>query len=59
MRRHRIDWNDTLGIDKMSDGEFLEKLPELKKQVAKNGLGGLTLGILFVVLMYFLWDRIF
>lgn len=59
MRRHRIDWNDPLGIDKMSDDEFLERLPELKRRTAKNGIGGVVLGILFAVLMYLLWDRIF
>lgn len=51
--------NDPLGIDKMSDEEFLERLPELKKKAIGNGISGGVLFIVFIVLLAFLWDAIF
>lgn len=57
--RKEEKWNDPLGIDKMSDEEFLEKLPELERRVGGNGIVG---GLLFVagfILLALLWDGIF
>lgn len=52
-------WNDPLGIDKMSDEEFLERLPELEKKAGGDGVWGGLLFITGVILLALLWDSIF
>ena len=52
-------WNDPLGIDKMSDEEFLERLPELKRKAGGKGIGGGLLFVLGIILLALLWDNIF
>lgn len=51
--------NDPLGIDKMTDEEFLENLPLLKKKAKGNGILGVLLFILGIILLVILWDTIF
>lgn len=52
-------WEDPLGIDKMSDEEFLEQLPKLKRKTAFGGIGGVVLLIVCIVLLVMFWDKIF
>lgn len=52
-------WEDPLGIDKMSDEEFLERLPELQKKTAFGGVGGTVLFIVCIILLAVFWDKIF
>lgn len=51
--------NDPLGIDKMTDEEFLENLPLLQKKAKGNGILGALLFILGIILLVILWDTIF
>lgn len=52
-------WNDPLGIDNMSDEEFLERLPELEKKAGVDGIWGGVLLIVGISLLALLWDSIF
>ena len=52
-------WEDPLGINKMSDEEFLERLPELRKKTILGGSGGTLLFIICIILLAVFWDKIF
>ncbi len=53
------DFEDPYGISKMSDEEFLEKLPMLRKKARGNGYLGGVLLVIGVLLLVVLWGEIF
>ena len=50
---------DPYGIEDMSDEEFLENLPRLRKKAAFSGVGGAMLLIAAIIVLALLWDSIF
>lgn len=57
LRKKKLE--DPLGIDEMSDEEFLANLPRFKRKVVKDGVGGFLLFIIVIVLFVVLWDSMF